>query len=122
MKPIDDVDPEARDRIMELSCEMCATLDNADLSGMNTLITVKDEDGSHIHEFDVIVRKRRAGSKRGWRYNHTFLGYFFVLIQFSLTISVTQHVGFPLWKTILAVSFQTLVALVLTEIATKGKR
>jgi hypothetical protein len=121
MEPINDIDHATRDRILELSCDICATLDAADLSGMNTLVTVKDDDAS-LHEFDLRVRKRRAGWRRGVRYNHTFLGYFFVLIQFSLTISITQHVSFPLWKTILAVAFQTLVALVLTEIATRGRK
>jgi len=116
-------DQEEQDNLMEQevseaityhSSALCRIMEASEALGLNNEITLRGEDGRAIVEFDLRIRKRKAGARRESKWNRTFAGYALAILPALLAYGIAMHVGLPVWKSLCAMSLTILAALFVT--------
>jgi hypothetical protein len=116
-------DQEEQDNLMEQevseaityhSSALCRIMEESEALGLNNEITIRGEDGRAIVEFDLHIRRRKAGARRESAWNRMFAGYGLAILPTLLASAIAMHVGLPVWKLLLVMSLTIALSLCIT--------
>ena len=89
---------DVRKQVYHHSSELCRIVDSMEALGLNNCISVMNDKGVPVAEFEICIRKRRAGARRGRNWNRSFAAWFYITLPTLTTTTFAVHAQLPAWK------------------------
>jgi hypothetical protein len=113
---------EIRKQVYHHSSELCRLIDSMDAFGLNNCISVLDDNGVAVAEFEIAIRKRKPGARRGRDWNRSFAAWLLMALPTLTTTTLAVHAQLPVWQFFSIAATTIIASFCLTQIGFIIKR